>query len=97
MRAELLPRLRPGGSGQNLWMTVIGNSRLTYDGVSYTPSHHIWWAGGSIIEGSSPNYIAIAKKLWFQDHTSPHLVKENRRNLSVDNAVGLMRSAVMFR
>lgn len=76
---------------------MIGDSRLTYDGVVYMPAHHLRWAGGSIVEGSSPTYAAIAKKLWFQDNTRVHLVKENKRNLDVETAIALMRSAALFR
>jgi hypothetical protein len=89
--------LPPGQDNGHLWFTVIGDSRLTYDGVVYLPMHHIWWAGGSIVRGSSPNYAAIAKKLWFQDNTQVQLTKENRRNLNVDGPASLMRAAVLFR
>lgn len=85
-----------GGNSDSLWFTVIGDSQLTYDGVLYTPTFHIWWAGGSLIRGSSPNYLAIAKKLWFQDNTQAQLVKENLRGLDVTEPVSMGSGAVLF-
>jgi Flp pilus assembly protein TadG len=86
-----------GVFGPNLWFTIIGNSTLKYDGVLYTPSFHVWWAGGSIVEAQSPNYIAIAKKLWFQDKTQARLHKRNARGLSVPEAARLESGAVLIK
>jgi hypothetical protein len=87
----------PGQDSGHLWFTVIGDSTLRYDGVLYMPAHHVWWAGGSTVEATSPNYAAIAKKLWFQDSTQVRLAKENRRGVEDKGAVALMRGAVLFR
>lgn len=87
----------PNGKPTSLWFTVIGTSQLIYDGTLYAPSFHVWWAGGSLIEGKSPNYIAIAKKLWFQDKTKVRLSYENTRNLDVPQAEGIQFGASLFR
>jgi hypothetical protein len=73
-----------GRKQENLWFTVIGGSELKYDGVIYLPSFHLWFAGHSVIEGKSPNYTAIAKKLWFQDNTVVKMEQKNERGLSVE-------------
>ena len=86
-----------GANGDNLWFTVIGDSALTYDGALYTPSFHAWFAGGSIIEGKSPSYIAVAKKLWFQDNTQVKFTQVNTRGLTVDAAIHLQYGARIFR
>lgn len=86
-----------GKKQDSLWWTVIGNSSLTYDGILYLPSFNVWWAGGSMIKGKSPNYIAVAKKLWFQDHTQVRLSQQNTRGLSVDAAAKLEYGAALFR
>ena len=86
-----------GKKQESLWFTVIGNSKLTYDGVLYAPSFHVWWAGGSLIEGKSPSYIAVAKKLWFQDHTQVRLYQTNSRNLNVEASAPLEYGTTLFR
>jgi hypothetical protein len=84
----------PNGKASNLWFTVIGGSVLTYDGVLYAPTFHVWFAGNSTIEASSPNYLAVAKKLWFQDQTSVKMEHANKRNLDdVEEAKYLEKSA----
>jgi hypothetical protein len=85
-----------GKKQESLWWTVIGDSRLTYDGALYLPSFHVWWAGGSMIEANSPNYAAVAKKLWFQDHTQVHISQRNTRALSVDAAANLEHGATLI-
>lgn len=86
-----------GTFGPNLWFSVVGDCKLTYDGVIYTPSFHIWFAGGSIIDGKSPNYLAIAKKLWFQDNTKTVLTQVNTRGLDVPASVPLQYGARLVR
>jgi hypothetical protein len=86
-----------GANGPNLWFTVIGDSRLTYDGALYTPAFHVWFAGGSIVEGKSPSYLAIAKKLWFQDNTSVHLAQVNSRGINVEASVQLEYGAALYK
>jgi Flp pilus assembly protein TadG len=84
----------PNGKASNLWFTVIGGSVLTYDGVLYAPTFHVWFAGNSTIEASSPNYLAVAKKLWFQDQTSVKMEHANKRNLDdVEEVKYLEKSA----
>ena len=80
-----------------LWFTVIGDSQLTYDGILYAPSFHVWFAGGSLVEAKSPNYLAIAKKLWFQDKTQVKMAKENTRGLDVPEAINLRYGATMYK
>lgn len=82
-----------GRKQENLWFTVIGGSQLTYDGILYIPSFHAWFAGNSTIKASSPNYLAIAKKLWFQDQTKVVFEQDNDRNLNVDKSVSLQKGA----
>jgi hypothetical protein len=86
-----------GKKQENLWWTVIGDSSLTYDGALYLPSFNVWWAGGSMIQGNSPSYIAVAKKLWFQDHTHVRFSQQNTRGLTVDAAATLDYGATLFR
>jgi hypothetical protein len=86
-----------GANGNNLWFAVIGDSHLTYDGVLYAPSFHVWMAGGSIIEGKSPNYLAIAKKLWFQDNTHVHFTQINTRGLEVTASANLDYGSVLIK
>jgi len=86
-----------GKKQESLWWTVIGDSRLTYDGALYLPSFNVWWAGGSTIQGNSPSYTAVAKKLWFQDHTQVRLSQRNIRGLSVDAAAKLEYGATLVR
>ena len=86
-----------GAFGPNLWFSVVGDCKLTYDGVIYTPSFHVWFAGGSIIDGKSPNYLAIAKKLWFQDNTQAVLTHVNTRGLDVPASVPLQYGARLVR
>ncbi len=88
----------PGGSGaDNLWFTVIGGSKLTYDGVLYVPSFHVWFAGHSVIEGMSPNYLGIAKKFWFQDSTLVNFELVNKRDLDVEESKHLEKSARLIK
>lgn len=89
----------PGGNGVNgnsMWFTVIGDSRLTYDGVLYAPQFHVWLAGGSIVQGKSPSYIAVAKKLWFQDRTQVTFTQVNTRGLTVEASVQLQYGTALF-
>ena len=90
----------PGGNGtngNNLSFTVIGGSVLTYDGVLYAPSFHVWFAGSSAIQATSPNYLAIAKKLWFQDNTKVIFEQNNNRSLSVDESKYLEQVARLIK
>lgn len=85
-----------GANGNNLWFTVIGDSTLTFDGALYVPTFHAWFAGGSIIEGKSPSYIAVAKKLWFQDNTQVKFTQINTRGLTVESSAHLQYGARIF-
>jgi hypothetical protein len=82
-----------GANGENLWFSIIGDSRLSYDGVLYAPTFDVWFAGGSVVDGKSANYLAIAKKLWFQDKTIVSFEQVNRRGLSVEASVPLQYGA----
>lgn len=86
-----------GANGNNAWFTVIGDFRLTYDGVMYVPTFHVWLAGGSIVSGKSPNYLAIGKKLWFQDNTQVTLSQVNTRGLTVPEAVRMEYGAALYK
>jgi Flp pilus assembly protein TadG len=86
-----------GKKQENLWMTVIGGSRLSYDGVLYAPSHHVWWTGGAVIEANSPNYTAVAKKLWFEGNAQVRISQRDTRGLSVEASAKLDNGAALFR
>lgn len=82
-----------GRKMENLWFTVIGGSKLTYEGVLYVPSFHVWLAGNSQITGASANYVAIAKKLWFQDKSKTLFEQRNDRDLAVADPRYLQKTA----
>jgi hypothetical protein len=69
------------GKVEPLWFTVIGDSTVSWDGTLYMPAHHTWLAGGSAITATSPNYVAISRKLWFQDNTRISFTQSNPRGL----------------
>ena len=54
-------------------------------------------SGGSIIKGKSPSYMAVAKKLWFQDHTQVRFTQTNTRGLTVEASAQLQYGASLFR
>lgn len=72
------------------WVTMLGDIRLTFDGVMYFPTQHVWISGGSTIEAKSPTYIFVAEKLWFQDNSIVEVWQENSRNLDVAETAGHM-------
>ena len=82
---------------ENLWFSVGGGTKLSYDGALYLPSFHAWFFGSSEIQATSPNYIAIAKKLWFQDQTQVKFELKNRRGLDVGEAKTLHKTARLIR
>jgi Flp pilus assembly protein TadG len=86
-----------GRKQENLWMTVIGGSRLSYDGVLYAPSHNVWWTGGAVIEANSPNYTAVAKKLWFEGNAQVRISQRDTRGLGVEASAKLDSGAALFR
>lgn len=86
-----------GKKMENLWFTVIGGAELTFDGVVYVPSFHIWLAGQSQITGSSPTYAAIAKKLWFQDSSTTVFEQRNDRGLDVGDAKYITKTARLIK
>ncbi len=75
--------LQDKNSSPDRWVTMMGDIKLSFDGVMYFPTQHIWIGGGSIISARSPTYIVVAKKLWFQDNSVTDVWQENARNLSV--------------
>lgn len=86
-----------GTFGPNLWFQVLGDAQLRFDGALYTPAFHTWFAGGSIVEGKSPSYVAVAKKLWFQDNTQVRFTQVNTRGLTVPAAAPLQYGARIFK
>jgi hypothetical protein len=86
-----------GRTQESLWMTVIGGSRLSYDGVLYAPSHNVWWTGGAVVEANSPNYTAIAKKLWFEGNAQVRISQRDTRGLGVEASAKLDSGAALFR
>lgn len=75
--------LQDKDSSPDRWVTMMGDIKLSFDGVMYFPTQHVWIGGGSIISARSPTYIVVAKKLWFQDNSITDVWQENARNLSV--------------
>jgi hypothetical protein len=70
-------------SSTDAWATMLGDIKLTFDGVMYFPTQDVWIGGGSIITAKSPSYIFVAEKLWFQDNTIIDVWQENSRNIDV--------------
>lgn len=72
------------------WATLLGNIKLTFDGVMYFPTQHVWIGGGSRIEAKSPSYIFVTDKLWFQDNSIIDVWQEDSRGLDVAATAGAM-------
>lgn len=70
-------------SSNDAWATILGGVRLTFDGVMYFPTQHVWIGGGSMVNGKSPTYIFVANKLWFQDNSVIDVMQENSRGLDI--------------
>ena len=73
-------------SSPDAWVTIMGDVRLTFDGVMYFPTQDVWIGGGSTITAKSPSYIFVAEKLWFQDNSIIEVWQENSRNLPIEPA-----------
>ena len=72
------------------WVTIMGDVRLTFDGVLYFPTQDVWIGGGSVINAKSPTYILVAQKLWFQDNSVVDVVQENSRGLDIETPAAAM-------
>lgn len=70
-------------SSTDAWVTMLGNIKLTFDGVMYFPTQDVWIGGGSIINAKSPSYIFVTEKLWFQDNSVIEVWQENSRSLPI--------------
>ncbi len=70
-------------SSADQWVRMMGNIKLTFDGVMYFPTQDVWIGGGSVIEAKSPSYIFVTEKLWFQDNSVIDVWQENSRGLDV--------------
>jgi Flp pilus assembly protein TadG len=72
----------------NTWVSIGGNSQLTYDGTMYFPLSNIWVFGGSVVNGNSPNVSMVGDKLWFQDNSTINLTQLNTRGLPISQRIG---------
>lgn len=82
---------------RNLWASLVGNNTLEYEGVMYFPTQNIWIAGGSVVKATSPTFVMIGDKLWFQDHSVVTLTQENKRNLPLDTPGGFRYGAFLVK
>lgn len=84
--------LQDKNSSADQWVTMMGDIKLTFDGVMYFPTQDVWIGGGSTVQAKSPSYIFVAEKLWFQDNSIIEVWQENARNLDVDQPSATMQS-----
>ena len=78
----------PTNVAGNTWVSIGGNSQLTYDGTMYFPLSNIWVFGGSIVNGNSPTVSMVGDKLWFQDNSTINLTQLNTRGLPISQRIG---------
>lgn len=75
---------QPHTGGDDLYFSIIGNSKLSYEGVLYAPTLDVWFAGGSTTTVSSPSYALVADKIWIQDQSVLDVTYENKRHLPIE-------------
>lgn len=75
-------------SSTDLWVEMLGDIKLTFDGVMYFPTQDVWIGGGSAINAKSPSHIFVAEKLWIQDNSVVDVRQENSRGLDIAEPVG---------
>jgi hypothetical protein len=78
----------PNNTAGNTWVSIGGNSQLTYDGTMYFPLSNIWVFGGSTVNGNSPTVSMVGDKLWFQDNSTINLTQLNTRGLAISQRIG---------
>jgi hypothetical protein len=78
----------PNSTAGNTWVSIGGNSQLTYDGTMYFPLSNIWVFGGSTVNGNSPTVSMVGDKLWFQDNSTINLTQLNTRGLAISQRIG---------
>ncbi|MFN3869553.1 MAG: TadE/TadG family type IV pilus assembly protein [Hyphomicrobiaceae bacterium] len=81
-------------ASEDSWVTILGNVRLTFDGAMYFPTQDVWIGGGSKITATSPSYIIVAEKLWFQDNSIIDVWQENRRGLDIAEPLAFITTGV---
>lgn len=77
----------PNNVAGNTWVSIGGNSQLTYDGTMYFPLSNIWVFGGSVVKGNSPTVSMVGDKLWFQDNRTINLTQLNTRGLPISQRI----------
>jgi hypothetical protein len=86
--------LQDRNSSTDEWVTMLGDIKLTFDGVMYFPTQDVWIGGGSTIEAKSPSYIFVVEKLWVQDNAVIDIWQENSRGLEIaEQPASLSRNA----
>jgi len=75
---------QPHSGGDDLYFSIIGNSKLSFEGVLYAPTFDVWFAGGSTTTVSSPSYALVADKIWIQDQSALDVTYENKRHLPIE-------------
>jgi Flp pilus assembly protein TadG len=78
----------PNNTAGNTWVSIGGNSQLTYDGTMYFPVSNIWVFGGSTVNGNSPTVAMVGDKLWFQDNSTINMTQLNTRGLAISQRIG---------
>jgi Flp pilus assembly protein TadG len=78
----------PNNTAGNTWVSIGGNSQLTYDGTMYFPLSNIWVFGGSTVNANSPNVSMVGDKLWFQDNSTINMTQLNTRGLAISQRIG---------
>ena len=76
----------PGTGGDNLEFSILGGSKLTYDGALYLPTQDLLVGGNSVITASSPSYAMVAEKIRVQDQGVIDISYANTRDLEVASA-----------
>jgi Putative Flp pilus-assembly TadE/G-like len=69
------------------WFTMLGGSRLSFDGTIYLPEQQVWINGVShdaIVIGRSPGMIAVADVFWIQGNAVIDFKQENLRSIAFD-------------
>jgi Flp pilus assembly protein TadG len=72
------------------WFTMLGGSRLSFDGTIYLPEQQIWINGVSkdaIVVGRSPGMIAVGDVFWIQGNAVIDFKQENLRNIAFDTPI----------
>jgi hypothetical protein len=73
------------------WFTILGGSRLSFDGTIYLPEQQIWINGvakDAIVVGRSPGMLAVGDVFWIQGNAVVDFKQENLRGIAFDPPTG---------